>query len=111
VDATYGVHADMKSHTGAVIGIGQGPIFAKSSTQKLNTKSSVEAELVGLSDNMGYIISTRNFLMEQGYDVEAANAYQDNKATIQLVKNGRSQSDKTRHIAIRFFHMRPDKKQ
>ena len=29
--------------------------------------------------------------------------YQDNMSTIALVKNGKSNSDRTRHIAIRFF--------
>ena len=32
-----------------------------------------------------------------------ATIYQDNKSTIALVKNGKSNSDRTRHIAIRFF--------
>ena len=43
VDASYGVHNDMKSHSGCVISIGKGPIFAKSNTQKLNTTSSTES--------------------------------------------------------------------
>ena len=29
--------------------------------------------------------------------------YQDNMSTIALVKNGKSNCDRTRHIAIRFF--------
>jgi hypothetical protein len=103
VDASYGVHVDYKSHTGTVIGIGKGPIYAKSTTQKLNTKSSTEAELVGLSDSAAYIIWVRNFLIEQGYNVEPAKIFQDNMSTISMVKNGKSNSDKTRHIAIRFF--------
>jgi histone deacetylase 1/2 len=40
IDASYGVHCDMKSHSGCIIGIGKGPIYAKSGVQKLNTKSS-----------------------------------------------------------------------
>ena len=58
---------------------------------------------MGLSDGTGHVLSIRNFLTEQGYNINAATIYQDNKATISLVKNGKSQSDKTRHIAIRFF--------
>jgi len=103
VDASYGVHQNMKSHTGCTIGIGRGPIYSKSSGQKLNTKSSTEAELVGLSDSTGQILWTRNFLIEQGYNVEAATIYQDNMSTIALVKNGKSNSERTRHIALRFF--------
>ena len=103
IDASYGIHADFKSHTGTVIGIGKGPVFAKSSAQKINTKSSCEAELVGLSDSTGYIIWVRNFLMEQGYEVAPATVYQDNTSAISLIKNGKSQADRTRHIAIRYF--------
>jgi hypothetical protein len=46
VDASYAVDSDFKSHTGAVISLGYGPIFVKSTKQKLKTKSSTEAELV-----------------------------------------------------------------
>ena len=105
VDASYAVHPDMKSHTGCVISLGKGPIYAKSNTQKLNTKSSTEAELVGLSDCSNQIIWTRNFLIQQGYVMQPAVMYQDNMSTIQLIKNGRSNSEKTRHIDIRFFFM------
>ena len=41
----------MKSHRRSVIGLGGGPVYAKSSSQKINTKSSTEAELVALSDS------------------------------------------------------------
>jgi hypothetical protein len=50
VDASYAVHSDMKSHTGGTISFGRGTIMSKSSKQKLNTKSSTKAELVGASD-------------------------------------------------------------
>jgi hypothetical protein len=93
----------MKSHTGCVIGLGKGPIFGKSTTQKLNCKSSTEAELIGLSDSTNQVIWTRNFLIEQGFDIGPATIYQDNQSTIALVKNGKSNSERTRHIAIRFF--------
>ena len=97
------VHSDMKSHTGCVIGLGKGPIFGKSTTQKLNSKSSTEAELIGLSDSANQVIWTRNFLIEQGYQMGPATIYQDNMSTISLIKNGKSNNEKTRHIAIRFF--------
>ena len=106
VDASYGVHEDYKSHTGCVIGIGRGPVYAKSTGQKLNTKSSAEAELVGLSDSVGQVIWTRNFLLEQGYKLGPATVYQDNQSAIALVKNGKSNSHRTRHIAIRYFFIK-----
>ena len=74
IDAAYGVHQNSgKSHTGCVIILGeQGPLYAKSSKQKIVTKSSTEAELVGLSDTASQAINTRCFLMAQGYDVGPA---------------------------------------
>ena len=81
VDASYGVHPEMKSHTGCVIGIGRGPIYSKSTGQKLSTKSSTEAGLVALSDSTSKIIWTRNFLAEQGFAMGPAIVYQDNMST------------------------------
>ena len=66
VNASYGVHADLKSHTGCVIGIDRGPVYPKSTGQMLKTKSSTEAELVALSDSTSQIVWTRLFLGEQG---------------------------------------------
>jgi histone deacetylase 1/2 len=103
IDASYGVHGDYKSHTGAVISIGMGPIFVKSSKQKLVSKSSTEAELIGVSDALSQVIWTRDFLIEQGHAVNAAKVFQDNMSTMIMAQRGLSNSDKTRHIAIRFF--------
>ena len=74
IDAAYGVHQNSgESQTGCVIILGeQGPLYAKSSKQKIVTKSSTEAELVGLSDTASQAINTRCFLMAQGYDVGPA---------------------------------------
>ncbi len=50
IDAAYGVHQSSgRSHTGCAIVLGDaGVITAKSSKQKIVTKSCTEAELVGL---------------------------------------------------------------
>mmetsp|Transcript_3447 Transcript_3447/g.7174 ORF Transcript_3447/g.7174 Transcript_3447/m.7174 type:complete len:212 (+) Transcript_3447:32-667(+) len=67
VDASYGMHADGKSHTGLCISLGTGPVFARSAKQHIVTKSSTEAELVGCSDSGSQAIWTRDFLIAQGY--------------------------------------------
>jgi hypothetical protein len=103
IDASYGVHTDMRGHSGCVVGVGKGPIYTKPSAQKLNTKSSTETELVALSDNTPQVIWCRNFLEAQGHNIGPATVYQDNMSTIALVKAGKSNSSRTRHIAIRFF--------
>jgi hypothetical protein len=105
IDAAYGVHADMKSQSGCVIGIGKGPIFARSSIQRLNTKSSTEAELVALSDNAGQLIWTREFLIQQGYSIGTSSIFEDNMSTIKLLEAGKGNSERSRHIAIRYFFL------
>ena len=49
------VHANIKSHTGIFMTLGQGTITSVSKNQKLNTRSSKEAKLVGSDDIMGDI--------------------------------------------------------
>jgi hypothetical protein len=105
IDASYAVHADKKSHTGCIISLGKGAIYGKSSTQKLNTTSSTEAELVAMTEASNQVLWTRNFLIHQSYEVDPAVIYQDNMSTIQLIKNGRSNSERTRHIDIKFFFL------
>ena len=50
VDVSFAVHPDYISHKGAVMTLGEGSIIAMSRKQKLNTRSSTEAELVGADD-------------------------------------------------------------
>ena len=50
VDAAYTLRSDMTSHTGGITMMGKGALYAKPSKQKLNTKSSTEAKLVGATD-------------------------------------------------------------
>ena len=56
--------------------------------QKIVTKSSTEAELVGLSDTASQAIHTRLFLIAQGYEMGPATTYQDNKSCMALMKRG-----------------------
>jgi hypothetical protein len=104
VDASFAVHPDMKSHTGGAMSLGKGAVYGASIRQKLNTRSSTEAELVGVNDLMPQVLWTKYFLEAQGYPVSDNVVYQDNQSTMLLAKNGRGSSGKrTRHIAIRYF--------
>ena len=103
IDCSHGVHADGKGHTGSVISLGKGAVFAKSSKQKLVSKSSTETELIGLTDDSSQVIWTRNFLIHQATKVPPATIFQDNQSTLALVDKGRSTSARTRHINVRYF--------
>ena len=104
-DASFAVHKDAKSHGGIVIITSHGPTLAKAGKQKLVTRSSTEAELVTLSDAVSLAVYHLQFLKGQGYNV-SAELMQDNMSTIQMAKNGRSTSDRTRHVNIRYFFVK-----
>jgi hypothetical protein len=88
---------------------GQGMALSYSWKQKINTKSSTEAELVGVVDSLGYILWTRYFMIEQRYDIDPYDMdpsllYQDNVNAILLETNGRASSSKrTKHIKVKYF--------
>ena len=104
VDASFGVHPNMRSHPGATMSLGKGSPINLSTKQKINTRSSTEAELVGVNDAMGLILWTRKFIEAQGYTVNDNVVFQDNQSTMRLQNNGkRSSSKKTRHIDIRYY--------
>ena len=107
MDDSYATHPDVRSQTVGVISLGHGVINSKSSKQKINTKSSTEAELVGASDYISHTLWTSWFLKEQGYIVNTNLFYQDNQSAILLEKNGRkSCGDTSRHINIRYFFIK-----
>ena len=104
VDASYGVHADARSHTGSCVVIGDsGAVHCRSTKQSIVTKSSTEAELVGLSDSANQAIHIRRFLKAQGYTMGAITIFQDNQSCMALIERGRSGAERTRHIDIRYF--------
>ena len=82
MDAAFAVHADFKSHTGMTMTTGQGTIMSMSWKQKLNTKCSTTAELVGADDATTMMLWTKLFMEEQGYKIEKNVLYQDNKSAI-----------------------------
>ena len=69
VDSSYAIHPDMKSHTGIYMTLGKAATYTASFKQKLNSKSSTEAELVSVDDMMGEVLWTRHFLAVQGQHV------------------------------------------
>jgi hypothetical protein len=88
VDASYGVHADGRSHTGSCVVIGDlGAVHCRSAKQ---TKSSTEGELVALSDSANQVLFLRKLLILQGYDMPALIVYQDNLSCMALIAHRRT---------------------
>ena len=62
IDASFAVHDDMKSHTGATMSMGKGAMYSTSGKQKHVTQSSTKAEIVAVHDVMPQLIWTGYFL-------------------------------------------------
>ena len=106
VDASYGVHSDGSSRTGMVIMMAGVAIGCWSSKQKLVTKSSTEAEIVGLSDGLTNAIWMRELVISQGYKLGPTSIFEDNAGVIKIMKSGRSPKHRTRHLNVRHFFAR-----
>ena len=107
IDASYAVHNDCRSHTGAMVTFGSGMALSFSRKQKLSTKSSTEAEVVGVDDGLPLVLWMRYILQEQGYDMKPSLIYQDNKSAILLEMNGKaSGSKRMKHINVRYFFVK-----
>ena len=104
VDASHASHDNMRGHTGGCVSVGKGVIHGRSSKQRINTRSSTETELVGVSDYLPYPIWMLYFLQHQGYFIDKTRLMQDNQSTMKILKNGKKSCGKqSRHINIRFF--------
>lgn len=106
IDASFGVHPDMKGHAGCVTLLGNAPIYVKASAGKLNTKSTTEEELCGVYEHTNTPIWSRNFLKEVGYGKQITTIKQDNKSTISLIREGRAKALSTKHIDRRYFYVK-----
>jgi hypothetical protein len=107
VDASFACHPDMRSQTGAIMSLGNGAAYATSTRQKLNTRSSTEAELMAVNNILPQILWTRNFMISQGFEIHENTFLQDNRSAMLLESNGRGSSSKrTRHIDVRYFFVK-----
>jgi hypothetical protein len=106
IDAAFAVHTDYKSHTGALLTLGQGAVTSISTKQKINTRSSTESELVSTDDIIAKVIWTKNFIEAQGFTIQENIIHRDNQSTMKLEQNGKASSGKrTRHFNIKYFYI------
>jgi hypothetical protein len=107
IDASFGVHPEMKSHTGAVFTMGKGAVISDSTKQKVNSRSSTEAELKGIDDEIVKVEWVKHFIEAQGFDIKRNIIFQDNTSAMKLEINGKASSTKrTRHFNIRLFYVK-----
>jgi hypothetical protein len=103
VDASFVTHMDGKSHTGVFVKIWGVGVFFASRTQKCVSKSPTEAELIALSDNVGFVELFHEFLLFiLNCSVEVPTVHQDNTLVISLVTI-RGGKVRTKHLRTRMY--------
>jgi hypothetical protein len=103
IDASFAVHHDRSSRTGVIAMLAGAAIGGWSSKQKLVSKSSTEAEVIGLSDGLTVILWMVLWLEAQGHKVRPAIVYQDNQSSLALMKAGKKPNQKTKHLEMRYY--------
>ena len=104
----------MRSHAGASFTLGNGSIISISAKQKINTKSSTEAELVAVDDAMPLVLWAKYFFEAQAECIAENSKLkklgktniieQDNTSALLLERNGkRSSTKRTKHMNVRYF--------
>ena len=99
IDASFAVHMDMKNHTGYCLTLGIGSTISGSSTQKVNTRSSTDSELVGVDDEIGFVEWASLYSKEQVKEYPTERPLkdigkktvllQDNTSTIKMLMGGK----------------------
>jgi hypothetical protein len=78
----------MKGHNGVVMTIRNNVVLSRWNKQKVNTRSSTEADLIAVDDTLSTVQWTKLFMKDQGYDLETI-IKEENKSSILFMKNGR----------------------
>ena len=103
IDAAFANRDKMRSATGMCVTLGTGYFITTSKVQKLNSKSSTEAEIIAVSDGMNLPLWLADFIQHVGYGQHKVTIEQDNQSCIALLTKGRSMAETTRFITIRQF--------
>ena len=107
INASFAVHNDMRSHTGAMLTFVRETVFCLSNKQKVNLTSSTVAEIIGVDDVMNFFMWVKLFIEQQVVNLpvrliikklgaKLSVPQQDNTSSICLEANGkRSSTNKT----------------
>jgi hypothetical protein len=105
VDASYGVHADCKSHYGVLLRVGHSSaaIHARSSIIKVVTRSALESELYAINDIASEILFQRDIMNEIGYLQGPTIVGEDNQGVISLLHGpDLNYQTRSKHVRIRY---------
>ena len=77
----------MKSHVGSVFTLGKGAMSSSSTKPKVNGRSAIKVELIGIGDKITKEIWTNMFIEYQGFKISLCVMFQEKTSTIKLIKN------------------------
>jgi hypothetical protein len=94
IDAAFTVQKYHKSQTGAVCVFGEGSVLSTSVKQKVNSRSSTEAEFIAVDNVLSKILWTKLFMDHQMNQQFKTIILQDNQSSMRLELNGKDSSGK-----------------
>lgn len=103
-DASHLTHADGKGHTGIVIRHGGNVVMARATKQKIQARSSTEAEIIAAEEAVTFAPFMKQVAAEMAISMEMELA-QDNKSAIHLMQQG-GQFQRTKHMLSRISYLR-----
>ncbi|KAL2884931.1 Copia protease [Ceratocystis lukuohia] len=104
-DSTWVDDPDARSTTGFVIYLAGGPVIWVSRRQNVVARSTLEAELIAMSDAMAAAMFMKSFATQTGHDIEIT-GFADNKGSLTTANRTDATSRATRHIRADHFYIR-----
>ena len=101
IDSAFSSHDDGSGHTGMVVMWGDTCVMTVCKKQKIATKDSTEAELVGMSDSFAKLEWAHDFIVALGEKLREPIIYQDNMSAITLVLAVPTRRLRTKHLTAR----------
>jgi hypothetical protein len=106
VDASHGIHNDGHGHTGIAITLGSAPIMIRSVKQKLVALHSTDAEIIGVTEALTYVIWIRLLLSELRYELDGPTPiYQDNQSAM-ILYNGGGNFKRSKHMLTKTSYIK-----
>ena len=62
INAAYGVHPDLKGHSGGMIFLGKGAVASKLSRHRIKSRSSTGSDIIGYDDHIPGVLCILRFL-------------------------------------------------
>ena len=69
IDTAYGMHLDMKGHSGGIMSLGKGAVYSKLSRHRINLRSSTKSDIIGVDNHIPGVLWALRFLGGQGFKV------------------------------------------